>query len=186
MITKSKLCFLLTLSVLLPIQSSCAGTEAELKNFAFDGFDSALGYDITKSNATNTVLKRFGKPLSTKCRIEHGVEPGEYVEYIHWIYEGIEIEMMGPVLLTDRWLESITLTNQSIPLKYGLAIGKSKDEFIKILGAARSDSTERIIKYITDYAITENNIDSGVDVYLTLYVNDGGNIEKIVWGYKGD
>ncbi len=170
--------------VLLAADVTYDSERPDLVAFAFDGFEPGIATLISKGDAREKILQRFGQPRTVETQTEPDREPGIVNEVETWRYEGLEIITSRPTYGSRRWLKRITLTSPSYKLKFGLSIGSPKEAFIKRLGPPNPwRSKPNVFEYPTAYYGAEGSVAVGGSLSLYIYFDKRNRAEKIVWRY---
>lgn len=171
---------------------SCLQTSAQattmLLPFAYDGFEPGIHRSISRGDARERLIERFGPALRRNEKIIPGVHPELNEKIETWYYDGLEIELSSTVNSDNRGIKRILLTSGEFKLKGGISIGSSRNEVISILGDPDLNAGYILtdpLKYKVDYHNIESSTDRKSSVYSHIEVNikldAHSRVEKILW-----
>jgi len=194
--------FLLTAAAVLSCSSAfvdSAEGQINVENrrvveFLYDPFDPPLTYSIVLGDAAARVLERFGKPRHEKSTIGSARgDPTEKSEYLTWEYDGMTVEMDGPVGESSRWISRVQLTGSSYKLKFGIRIGATRAEISSALNEKLPPSP---VPYLVTSQYSERRTDVpghdgeqiSVLTYdeLTIEFDESDKAKRLVWRYYAD
>lgn len=174
-----------------------------LASFLFDAFEPGINRLISKGDAYQKIIRRFGKPLRVESNKNTTSTQGikkinsrpRFTEYIlKMYYDGLIIELSS--IGHNQWynLKNIIFTTLEHKLKHGLKIGSSRKEIINILGAPKTEfgyTNTAPLLYIKKYKTTENsNTGNSTEVHseikLRINLDRNGLAKKFIWEYSGE
>jgi hypothetical protein len=105
-------------------------THTQLQRFVAEPFEQPLGYSYVSGKALERVLERFGKP-DRHIKSQGQDRTSERIWTGHAMhYDGLKVFVVEDPAEPWSWIETITITGNKYPLKFGLNIGSTHEDVI--------------------------------------------------------
>lgn len=127
--------------------------------FALDPFLEPIGYTISLGDAKQRILLRFGEPL------QHDVSemPNRFSDEIllehRIVYDGLAFRVGERTESGHTWIQSIEISRNSQTLKFGIAIGLSRAEAIRLFQPPARFIGATSIQVLTNVFETQQGVD---------------------------
>lgn len=104
-----------------------------VQRFAMDPFENSKGQNPIFYNDLSGILKRFGKPLETaESRFPDRTSDATLTS--HWLqYDGLKFVVTESEDKRHSWPDTITISGNTYPLKFGIKIGTAYADFLELL-----------------------------------------------------
>jgi hypothetical protein len=162
--------------------------ESQLHAFFHEPFEKPLGYSLVLGDASERILTRFGQPMSRKSTRYAARTSNELRWNTVFSYDGMTISIGESEDRSRSWLESIEITNDECPLRFGVEVGAFPDDITKAFRGSRYVEVDEELRYFAE--IWESRTDSkylpGQEVtvrsamQLSLSLDDAGRVSRIL------
>jgi len=165
-----------------------------------------LGFQVFEE--TNVIYKKYGTfdPLSIlpllgiPKKINRWESPDNRDPTVdwrneEWVWDGAKVVLLKAISISKKkvldhslWVESIEVSNPKIKLYGGVAIGMSKNAFLKKLNLKETELRSTGIDYTfaVHYEYRVKNSDFIGHVLISIILDEKENIRLIKWNYFGD
>lgn len=162
--------------------------ESRLHAFFHEPFAKPLGYSLVLGDASERILTRFGQPMSRKSTRYAARTSDELLWNTVFSYDGMIISIGESEDRSRSWLESIEITNDENPLRFGVEVGAFPRDIINAFRGSRYVEADEDLRYFAE--IWESRTDSkylpgkevtvGSAMELSLSLDDAGRVSRIL------
>ena len=135
----------LLIAPLIVAQVAVASDDVEvidasyLQRFAMDPFENSEGQNPVFYNDLSGILERFGEPIKA-VESKFGDRTSDAIMTSHWLqYDGLAFAVIESEDKKHSWPETITISGNAYPLKFGIEIGTAYSDFLDLLQLAPPD-----------------------------------------------
>ena len=151
-------------------------------------FEKPLGYSMVLGDASERILTRFGQPKSQKSTRYAARTNDELLWNTVFSYNGITISIGESEDRSWSWLDSIEITSDEYPLRFGIEVGAFRDDITKVFFGIPYVEGDEELRYHAE--IWESRTDSkyqpgkvvtvGSAMELTLFFDSAGRVSRIL------
>lgn len=149
---------------------------SKLQVFVAEPFEQPLGYSYVSGKALERIVGRFGKPdRHTKSQGQD--RTSERISVGHALhYDGIDVFVVEDPAEPWSWIETIAITGDKHPLKFGLKIGGTRDDVVAVFSGDGFSDSGKSLRFSA--SVQQGGHDFELD--LSVEYNDQGKVTKFV------
>ncbi|WP_455221177.1 hypothetical protein [Kaarinaea lacus] len=187
-----------------------SGPKIERKAWVADRTDQhrerldSLAYEVFNVNIeelvkrelilfTQSIINQFGRPSIRSVEQYDHPDPSDdkhtKIENITWQFEGMLIDVISypPVenhLPESVQLKRIEISSPKYELKHGIRVGQNYETIAGLLGPPNERSSDKLVYRVEDWQ-TEGAVTTITSYQINMFLDNAGNIQKIVWMWEG-
>jgi hypothetical protein len=162
--------------------------DSRLHALFHEPFEKPLGYSLVLGDARQRIITRFGQPRSRESKRYAARTSDELLWNTVFSYDGMTIAIGESEDRSISWLESIEITNDEHPLRFGVEVGAFSDDIAKAFPGIQFVEVDEELRYFAE--IWESRTDSkylpgqvvtvGSAMELSIFLDDAGRVSRIL------